>query len=1395
VSTCEGATKDGIRGNSSLERAERVIFVNCLMLEGNENINGGKIGVMGTSPAKFGENGVPTKIKGSVSPKPTRKSPRSASRRMTVENGTEALNALLDDSLASTGDISMSIASTTAGEDRRNTADPDALAAIMATFDAEELNERNESLTHSVAAAVPAVIASEAKKQSSRRSSLRRSPRRTSRGDRRQTADATDMATLLGDLENESALDTTETSLDTTANLGKEMAPANNDRRMTADAGDMMALMSELEKEDAAANNAAGIVAGIEDDKTTDSALVFNGRESIESVNTVDLVKQVGHLLGEEEVTGRVSMLSMEDGDMDTRRLTGLTVGTAEMDAFLAETDDQTGRASFDTVDTADLMREVQAVCNDEPASVPTKPVKDETASPGLLEKIMTSSVAVVTEEAKGGNTNSSRRSSKGSSKKTTPTRTSRRLSGAAPEKLPSPEPEPELSPITDTVPVYKAPVDAASVRGILSSKKAPKSGRKSVVFGSPKACEFKKEEIVTRYTPMRSKEVREFFSMDPAPTMQEERDQEEGETADNSAILDEWDRLSNASYAEGSGSEDGGSPMSVGSIRPSPRRKSSVQRPMDYVNDDEPTTTVQLPATLNDLLEDAEVNKGPEVLAEAADKEDKTCELENDLGSMLKQLSSETESQTSTVTVSPIPVPATVEEPTVQLESCLTDVVDDIGSAKFVESVCAPAAVTTCVDMEDHTAELEPNLGALLDTANAEMTRDEDGMAEDLRDVSARKSTNSDHSFASSQDTAPLSARRASVNSSRGSLGTSILSPSATPASLLNRLQGLNAAARRTTLSHCETPLAATSRMSIGMKRHSMMTSASRIQNTAKKAKNTALRLSLQGDAAIASNLGLDESIVADADLSCAPEPAEESANVIDGDSTAELEPSVIVEADVASEAVSAPAPESEEPEEEDVEEDATSVDLRDLLNLVGFVNMDGIIGTPNLKATIASATAGCSEEATKIISSAVDDLLVDAVEQFPVQEANEAALKDIWREVDPTVHERAEKALASGQEAEYLKSSARLCRGAAAAKWGEWEAHIVENGTKTLEEQLNAIKLERELLASDLKEKEAFLAPYTALSSSGMSADNHLGNLRVQLREARTNLESCRVALLSLGDETSELLETRKNALLTDVVSAIPENVELAMAELDANTDGRVAAAETEVEQLESILGIVGGVTWTRVLSILGSGIETEHVFTDGVALKLCIALRDQNELMAVSLANVELSIEDDVSPATRELVNAFFEEVLCGAAGPLSPDAVASVASLTQVKALLKTLCGFVSNIRQTMIWLQAFSVESWNWNVQRAEGTGTGTMVVINTASNGCSLCLPLRILMTGSISGLSSSSLRDKNGDVILQRDMASIIKLLSARFAKPFSPFPSGPLRREIKKILNAATV
>jgi hypothetical protein len=81
-------------------------------------------------------------------------------------------------------------------------------------------------------------------------------------------------------------------------------------------------------------------------------------------------------------------------------------------------------------------------------------------------------------------------------------------------------------------------------------------SASKSVVFGSPKVAEFNKHSPTTNFTPMNKHDARRLFPVDEIQSSREEEVESSMDeiTADNDRILEEWDRLTNASET---GSDD----------------------------------------------------------------------------------------------------------------------------------------------------------------------------------------------------------------------------------------------------------------------------------------------------------------------------------------------------------------------------------------------------------------------------------------------------------------------------------------------------------------------------------------------------------------------------------------------------------------------------------------------------------------------------------------------------------------------------------------------------------------------------------------------------------------------------------------------------------------------
>ena len=189
----------------------------------------------------------------------------------------------------------------------------------------------------------------------------------------------------------------------------------------------------------------------------------------------------------------------------------------------------------------------------------------------------------------------------------------------------------------------------ASILKSCLSSRKIlPQSLRKNVIFGSPKAAEFHKLSPTTSFTPLNRQQAKSLYSMSGKSQRDIEEEEDEA-TAENSKILEEWDRLTNNSE---NGSDDEfemneTSPQNVSTLSgvssASSRRRRSMLQPrleMDTSARSEVSVTVALPNNLADLIVETEnMNPQEQSLNESdASKVSHTQELEMDLHSLLRQ-------------------------------------------------------------------------------------------------------------------------------------------------------------------------------------------------------------------------------------------------------------------------------------------------------------------------------------------------------------------------------------------------------------------------------------------------------------------------------------------------------------------------------------------------------------------------------------------------------------------------------------------------------------------------------------------------------------------------------------------------------------------------------------
>ena len=200
----------------------------------------------------------------------------------------------------------------------------------------------------------------------------------------------------------------------------------------------------------------------------------------------------------------------------------------------------------------------------------------------------------------------------------------------------------------------FSAPKDStlkSCMSGIKSNRKA------GVVFGSPQAMEFSKNSETNSFTPMSKAAAKINFPVAVVHSIHECGsicdDENDDITSENSRILDEWDRLTNTSRGSSASDEEfppildrceSFTSKTSGISGRDYRRRSSLQPSMndqhitqnESKSFDEPTCTVQLPSNLGEFLNDVSTINGK---ATQQLSEDKTEALESNLESLIDKI------------------------------------------------------------------------------------------------------------------------------------------------------------------------------------------------------------------------------------------------------------------------------------------------------------------------------------------------------------------------------------------------------------------------------------------------------------------------------------------------------------------------------------------------------------------------------------------------------------------------------------------------------------------------------------------------------------------------------------------------------------------------------------
>jgi hypothetical protein len=425
-------------------------------------------------------------------------------------------------------------------------------------------------------------------------------------GDRRQTADPADMASIMRGLEDDEKVAKSKQSAKRT--------PRSSERRATCDPSDMLDMMNNLDDESHCSDirggdrrqtadpaDMASIMRGLEDDEkalkkkqqvsTYDSddnevSGMISGRESLD---TVALVQSVGKMLQD---------LEEQEGEESSPQVPSFSISTMEaMKSKKAAMEVE--EESFAKIDLS-LSLSSASDCD------------ETTSTMGLIDNIR---CAI---DAEGGDDDTFMTASSFGSmagllnisvepQKKSPAvkkacvavslqspRRSSRLSSVE-EEVSKCKSIPRLSkPAALTTPLKDPLKDSnltskQGLRSCLASRTKPTLAhqaspslslsvglpiKKNVVFGSPKVAEFNRLSPATNMTPMRKEVASRMFSMyqknieEEAKEKEKETDAEKEKEKENKVDemdnSDEWDRLTNTSGGTGGQSDDDMSPLPV---------------------------------------------------------------------------------------------------------------------------------------------------------------------------------------------------------------------------------------------------------------------------------------------------------------------------------------------------------------------------------------------------------------------------------------------------------------------------------------------------------------------------------------------------------------------------------------------------------------------------------------------------------------------------------------------------------------------------------------------------------------------------------------------------------------------------------------------------------------
>ena len=548
-------------------------------------------------------------------------------------------------------------------------------------------------------------------------------------------------------------------------------------------------------------------------------------------------------------------------------------------------------------------------------------------------------------------------------------------------------------------------------------------------------------------------------------------------------------------------------------------------------------------------------------------------------------------------------------------------------------------------------TIQLEPNLASVLDNigkypvCDDDMSKDqvvhindqgketntsfdvEDDITEDLACDLNTMLADFENELANNKELADNS-QNLSYHSEVATIVDEIHKNQSTPP-LLARLRNLNENARKSTLSHCKTPLGTGSRLSVGLKRNSMAKSVIKYLNVEDENANKRNKINEKQDR---SDDIKPTELTEPKTFSSLIKNISESFKVSDNDR------SLI---SMFSEGI-----------ELFGKDYAVELNLKEILKEV----LNGAIIESNIEANSNDHL----DEQWKQISGKMDP---NSVTEF-FKEYNDNEL---------------------------LKKIGNRCSLNVNGKYKIWESKLLEISSDLVVQQAESLKeaLEKERaqklsLESQLQEfKEAF-APF---DKNG--AYEELLDIQTKIRQVRQSLEKSKDReTIEIGEEITDLLKQKQELSLNGLTytnHSCPES------NSNSNSNSNLTELEKAItlENLKLTVDSINKMNWCILTDFTSKNISYSVILSENlqIHIQFMLSCSNNNEII-VSKTNVSFSYtEIEANPGDLEISKDFLNNVLNNEVyGILSDKKLENIKSVASIKALMLTISGHISQFRR-------------------------------------------------------------------------------------------------------------